>query len=449
MKVVIIGGAASGMTIASRIRKLSKETEVIVLQKEKYVSLGACGLPYFVANEDVSEDELLVRTIDEFAEQNITIHPESTVIKIDPETKKVIYLNNNKENELAYDKLVIATGAMPIVPSFINVNNKNIFTLTRLEDAVSLKEKLNDKSIKKVAIIGSGFIGLEAVEMVLKYNKTVILVEKSVELSSKVFDTEISSLLEQELLNNNVVIYKDCALNGIKENNNSLILGFENKEDIEVDLAILAVGFKPATDFLSNSGIKMLANGAVIVDRHGRTNIENIYACGDCATSFNKLTKENSYTPLATIARKFAKVVADDILDIESEFAGHIQSSIVKSFAAEMASCGLNEKVAKDLGYEVKTVFIKDKDHPSYYPNPTLLALKLVINRKTNTLLGAQMYGSNLSVLRINFLISLIWNQIELNKSLSQIDLVYSPPFSRVVDIFHIALEKYLKESNE
>ncbi len=142
MKVVIIGGATSGMTIASRIRKLSKETEVIVLQKEKYVSLGACGLPYFVANEDVSEDELLARTIDEFAEQNITIHPESTVIKIDPETKKVIYLNNNKENELAYDKLVIATGAMPIVPSFINVNNKNIFTLTRLEDAVSSKRKV-------------------------------------------------------------------------------------------------------------------------------------------------------------------------------------------------------------------------------------------------------------------------------------------------------------------
>lgn len=449
MRVVIIGAAASGMTIASRIRKLSKETEIIVLQKEKYVSLGACGLPYFVANEEVSENDLLARTIEEFSEQNIIIYPNSTVNKVDSENKEVYYVSNNKQHSLSYDKLVVATGAKPIVPSFATVNNKNIFTLTRLEDAVSLKDKLKDKSIKKVAIIGSGFIGLEAAEMVAKHNKTVILVEKASMLASKVFDNEISELLEKELLKNNVTIYKNCALTNLSENGNSLTLSFDNNTQFEVDLVIFAIGFKPATEFLNDSGLKMLSNGAIVVNNQGRTNIENIYSCGDCATSLNKLTNENGYTPLATIARKFAKVVADDILGIKNEFVGHIQSSIVKSFDAELASCGLNENSAKALGYDIKTVFIKDKDHPGYYPNPTLLALKLIVNKQTNTLLGAQMYGSNLSVLRINFLISLIWNQIKLDKSLAQIDLVYSPPFARVVDIFHIAIEKLLKENNK
>lgn len=446
MKIVIIGGAASGMTVASRLKKADKKAQIIVIQKEKYVSLGACGLPYFVANPSLKPTDLLARTVEQFVEQDILVYSESVVKKIDAENQKVWYEKNNQLLELDYDKLVISTGAKPIVPPIKGIDLPNIFTLTRLEDATELKEKLKDKNIKKVAVIGSGFIGLECCEMLEHFNKEIVLIEKTSRLNQRVFDQEITDLLEQNLIKNNVEIIKENGLKSITQaKDKRLSLTLDQNEEIEVDLIILAIGFRPATEFLKDTKLEMLGNGAIVVDKHGRTNLKNIWSCGDCATVYHKITNQITYTPLATVARKFAKVVADDILNVNSEFVGTLQTAILKVFESELVATGVNETLAKELGYDIKTIFIKDADHPSYYPNPTPLALKLILNKKTNTLIGAQMYGSNLSVLRINFLISLIWNQIEINQELTQVDLPYSPPFSRVVDIIHIALEKLIK----
>ncbi|UWD34658.1 FAD-dependent oxidoreductase [Mycoplasma cottewii] len=448
MRVVIIGGAASGMTVASRIKKLSNQTEVIVIQKEDYVSLGACGLPYFVGNKDLQPNNLLARSVEQFSEQNIVIHTKSVVEKIDDQNKKIWYRKDDNLIELSYDKLVISTGAKPIVPPVKGIELDNIFTLTRLEDGIKLKEKLQNDSIKKVAVIGSGFIGLECLEMLAEFNKEITLIEKESQLNKRIFDKEITDLLEENLIKNNINIIKNNGLAYFeKSDSNNINIVLENNSKLEVDLVILAIGFRPATQFLNDSNIEMLKNGAIVVDNKGRTNLADIWSCGDCATSIHRITKQNTYTPLATVARKFAKVVADDILTIDNQYQGTLQTAIVKSFDSELASTGINESTAKELNYEYKTVFIKDYDHPSYYanPNPTPLALKLILNTKTNTLIGAQMYGSNLSVMRINFLISLIWNEIKIDNSLTQIDLPYAPPFSRVVDIIHIALEKLLK----
>lgn len=446
MRVVIIGGAASGMTVASRIKKLSNQTEVIVIQKENYVSLGACGLPYFVSNKNLQPNNLLARSVEQFNEQNIVIHTNSVVEKIDDQSKKIWYRKDDNWIELSYDKLVITTGAKPIVPPVKGIELDNIFTLTRLEDGIKLKEKLQNDSIKKVAVIGSGFIGLECLEMLAEFNKEITLIEKESQLNKRVFDKEITDLLEENLIKNNINIIKNNGLAYFeKSDSNNINIVLENNSKLEVDLVILAIGFRPATGFLNDSNIEMLKNGAIVVNNKGRTNLADIWSCGDCATSIHRITKQNTYTPLATVARKFAKVVADDILGIDNEYQGTLQTAIVKSFDSELASTGINESTAKELNYEYKTVFIKDYDHPSYYQNPTPLALKLILNTKTNTLLGAQMHGSNLSVMRINFLISLIWNEIKIDDSLTQIDLPYAPPFSRVVDIVHIALEKILK----
>ncbi|WP_434333571.1 CoA-disulfide reductase [Mycoplasma capricolum subsp. capricolum] len=446
MRIVIIGGAASGMTVASRLKKSQKDAKIIVIQKEKYVSLGACGLPYFVANPILKPNDLLARSVEQFIEQDILVYNESIVKKIDSDNQKIWYEKENQLYELDYDKLVITTGAKPIIPPIEGIDLPNIFTLTRLEDATDLKEKLKDQNIKKVAVIGSGFIGLECCEMLEHFKKEIVLIEKTNRLNQRVFDQEITDLLEQNLVKNNVQIIKNNGLKSIvKTKENRLNLVLDQDQQLEVDLVILAIGFKPATEFLKDTKIQMLANGAIVVDKHGRTNLKNIWSCGDCATVYHKVTNQITYTPLATVARKFAKVIADDILNVKSEFVGTLQTAILKVFDSDLVATGVNEALAKELKYDIKTIFIKDFDHPSYYPNPTPLALKLILNKKTNTLIGAQMYGSNLSVLRINFLISLIWNQIEINQELSQVDLPYSPPFSRVVDIIHIALEKIIK----
>lgn len=275
MRIVIIGGAASGMTVASRLKKASKDAQIIVIQKEKYVSLGACGLPYFVANPSLKPNDLLARTVEQFLEQDILVYNESIVKKIDPDQQKVWYEKDNQLLELEYDKLVITTGAKPIIPPIKGIDLPNIFTLTRLEDATELKEKLKDQNIKKVAIIGSGFIGLECCEMLEHFNKEIVLIEKTSRLNQRVFDQEITDLLEQNLVKNNVQIIKENGLKSITQTkDNKLNLSLDQDQQIQVDLVILAIGFRPATEFLKDTKIEMLNNGAIVVDKHGRTNLK-------------------------------------------------------------------------------------------------------------------------------------------------------------------------------
>ncbi|QHX36511.1 CoA-disulfide reductase [Spiroplasma sp. BIUS-1] len=443
MKTLIIGGSATGMGVAARLRRNDPNMEITVIQDKDYVSLGACGLPYFVANNFDNKNNLIARTIEEFKNNEIKVISNSKVKSIDFKSKKAFY-NDQFEQ---YDNLVIAVGAKPIVPNIKGVEADNVFTLTTLEDGVNLKEKMmNDKNINKVAIIGAGFIGLEMSETFSELNKEVYLLEMESKVMIKTFDEEISELLESKLKEKKINTLLGEQLVEIKSKDNkvsSIVL--KSGKEIEVDAVLLSVGFQPNTQFLKDSELEMNERGTIIVNFKGETNIENVYSAGDCAVSKSYIDNQDIYSPLATVASKFSKVIADNISGKENEYVGSIQSAILRLFDLEVARTGLTEKMAQDKNIKFKSVFIKDKDHTNYTPNQKDIYLKLIMNSETREIIGAQMAGSNNSVLRIYGLAALIWQKAKVNNSLEQIDLPYAPPFSRSVDIIHIALSKLNK----
>ncbi|AGR40973.1 CoA-disulfide reductase [Spiroplasma taiwanense] len=444
MRTIIIGGSATGMGVAARLKRNLPDSEIIVFQEKKYVSLGACGLPYFVANNFTDENILIARTKDDFEKTGIKIYSNINVNTVDFENKKVFFNNQ----QLEYDNLVIAVGAKPIIPNIKGINGKSVFTLTTLEDGIMLKKKMEeDNKIKKIAVIGAGFIGLEMCETFRELNKEVYLIEMEKRISSKAFDEEFSDLILEKLNQKSINVLLNHQVSEILLNTNDEVNGIllKNGEKINVDAVLMAVGFKPNTEIFNNSKLAINSKGAIIVNTKGETNISSVYSAGDCTTSKNYLTDEDIYSPLATVASKFARVIADNISGRNENFVGSIQSAMIRIFDLEVARTGLSENDAKERNINFKSVLIKDKDHTAYTTNQKDLYLKIIMNNDSKEIIGAQMAGSNNSILRINALSALIWQKAKLDSVLEQIDFAYAPPFSKTTDIVHIAMSKLKK----
>ncbi|AGM25115.1 CoA-disulfide reductase [Spiroplasma chrysopicola] len=448
MKTIIIGGAALGMGVAARLKRNDPTMEIVVYQKHDYVSLGACGLPYFVADNFQDPDKLIARQISQFEEIGIIIRQNSQVIKLDSKNKMITFLDENQvEKTDFYDEVVIATGARPIVPNIINVKHPKVFTLTTLEDGVRFKKALaTDQTIQKVVVIGAGFIGLEMCETLRHLQKDVTLIEMASNVVAKQYDEEISALIKAELIRNDVEVLLEQQVTEVLVNDKQLVgVKLASGNLVSCDAILLSVGFIPNTSFLQETGLKMLANQAIVVNEQGQTNLDHVWSGGDCATSKNYLTGEDIYSPLATVASKMARVIADNICGKPAKFVGSLQTAIIRVFGVEAVRTGLTTVEAVSKGYDIKNVMIKDKDRTHYVPNQADLTLKLIYDQKNQIILGAQMVGSNQAVLRIYGLVAIIWNKVKVDSILEQLDLPYAPPFSRTTDIIHIAISKLLK----
>ncbi|ATZ16077.1 NADPH-dependent 2,4-dienoyl-CoA reductase/sulfur reductase-like enzyme [Entomoplasma freundtii] len=443
MKIVLIGGSTSSMTVAARLRRLHADWEIIVYQKESYVSFGACGLPYYLGKHFDDYQRMLVRSIEDFAKANIQIKPSTKVTKIDP-NKKTIYFetSDGQQNTDTYDQLFIGVGAEPVMPKIPGIEAPNVFPFTRLEDAFGLKKLL--PKVKKVSIIGSGFIGLETVEALGNLGYEISLIEAQPRLMARVFDQEMTELIDEELSLKNIRVFNNDSLVEIvtDDQGQAIKLKLASGQEVETDAVIMAIGIRPATHFLKNTDLEMINNGALVVDRRGSTNLKDIWSCGDCATSLNRVTGKNDYLALATVARKFAKVVANNMSGLKTQYAGQLQTAIIKVFDLECARTGLSEAEAKAYGYDFKSLIIKDKDRTDYVKHQKPLTLKVIMDKKSQTLIGAQIVGYNSAILRIDALIPLIWSRTKVDNELEQLDLPYAPPFSRPVDIINIALSK-------
>lgn len=441
MKTIIIGGSATGMGVAARLRRNDPNAEIVVYQEKSYVSLGACGLPYFVAGNFDNENNMIARTIPAFEENGIKIVPSTQVFKVDFNTKEVFF-DNKKDT---YDKLVIATGAKPYIPALDGVGLKNIFTLTSLEDGVNVKKTMADPAIKTVAVIGAGFIGIEMAEALKDLKKNVHLIELEDRILPKAFDTEFSEMIKEKLLANKINVHLQAKVTQFTGDQkvNDVIL--EGGQKLEVDAVILALGFRPNTEIFRNTSLKLADNGAIIIDQTGKTSVEDVFSGGDAATSTDYLTGQQVWSPLATVASKFARVVADNIANKPAKFVGSIKSAVVRAFDWGFARTGLGEQEAINHGFQVNKVLIKDKDQTNYVPGQQDLYLKIIVDAKTKQILGAQMAGAVKSMQRINTLAALIWAKACVDDALEQIDLIYAPPFARSVDILHIALGKLNK----
>lgn len=439
MKVIIIGGIAAGMSAAAKFRRLDKDAQVTVYEKTPIVSFGACGLPYFVGGFFDNEKQMIARSPEKFRETGININVECEVLSVDTNNKKIT-VKNLKTGEIfedSYDKLMIATGASAIIPPIKNFNIDNVHTLKSMEDGKILKEKMKDENIKKVAIIGAGFIGLEAVEAAREYNKEISVFQLEDRILKEVFDKEVTDLLEEELKNKGINLYLNSKVVEFKGENKIVKVVTEN-EEIEADLVILATGVKPNTSFLKDTGINMLKNGAIVVDNEGKTSIENIYSAGDCATVTHILKPEPTYIPLATVANKFGRIVGENLGGKNLKYEGSLGSACIKVLDIEAGRTGLTENEAKNLGISYKTVFVTDKNQTDYYPGQESISIKLIYDANSKVILGAQVVGKKDAVQRTNALAVAIYAKLT-TEQLGMMDFCYSPPFARTWDVLNRA----------
>lgn len=437
MRVIIIGGTAAGMSAAAKLRRVNRDVEIVVYEKRDYVSFGACGLPYYVGNFFESTNNMIARTKEQTIASGIDVLTQHEVVDIDVNTKKIVAKNllTGKEINDNYDKLMIATGASPIIPQIKNINLKNVFTLHSMEDGIALKKAMEDPELKKVAIIGAGFIGIEIVEAAKQYGKEIHVFQREDRILNIPFDKEVTDLLEAELLNHNVTLSLSSTVTELKgiEKVEGVVVG---NDIFEADIVVLAVGVKPNTEFLANTGIEMNKNSAIIVNNKGETSIEDIYAAGDCATVPHML-QENSYIPLATSANKLGRIVGENLGGLNSTYQLTLGSSCIKVLDMEAGRTGLSEEDAKKLGINYSTKFISDMNQTDYYPGQEKIYVKVIYDKVSKVLLGGQVVGKKDAVQRVNVVATAIYNKMTTTE-LGMLDLCYAPPFARTWDVLNV-----------
>lgn len=439
MKVIIIGGVAAGMSAAAKFKRLSPKDDVVVYEKGDIVSFGACGLPYYVGGFFEDSREMIARTPEQFRESGVEIHTKHEVIDVDFPGKKlkVKNLTTGEILEESYDKLMIASGARAIIPPIKNINLENVVTLKSMDDGNKLRELMASEEYKKVAIIGAGFIGLEAVEAAKNRGKEVTVVQLQDRVLQEVFDKDITDILEAEIREHDVnLLLGETVLELIGDGKVSKVR--TDKREFEADIVILATGVKPNTDFLKSDEIKMLRNGAIVVDSYGRTSVEDVYSAGDCATINNLITGKEAYVPLATGANKLGRIVGENLAGQNNSFQGSMASSCIKVMNMEAARTGLSEKEVLDLGFNYKTKFITDMNQTSYYPGRERIYVKLIYDAHTKVILGGQVAGYKDAVQRCNVLAACIYAKMTTDQ-LGMLDLCYSPPFARTWDVLNVA----------
>ena len=438
MKVVIVGAVAAGMSAAAKLKRIKPDYEVVVYEKTDIVSFGACGLPYYVGDFFHDPNMMIAREKSKFIESGIDLKTFKEVIDVDT-LEKTLTIKDALSGEIFidnYDKLMIATGASSIMPS-LDKSYDNLTTLKDMNDGIKLKELISKEENKNIVIIGAGFIGIETIEAAKKLNKNIHLIGRSNRILSKVFDKEITDLLEEELRKNNIHLHLNETIQKyIGEENITKVI--TNKSEIDCDIVVMAIGVKPNTSFLENTNIKMLSNGAIIVDECGRTSVEDIYAAGDCATIKNLVTNEDMYVPLATGANKLGRIVGENLGGINSYYPGSLASSCIKVLDMEAAVTGLTEERAKALNLDFKTKCITNYNQTHYYPGREKLLIKLIYDAKTKVILGGQIAGYKDAVQRANVLATAITAKMT-TEQLGMLDLCYAPPFATTWDALNVA----------
>lgn len=439
MKVIIVGGVAAGMSAAAKLKRANKEAQITVYEKSRHVSFGACGLPYFVGNFFEDSQKMIARTVEQFNASGITVNIEHEVLNVDTDNKCITVKNllTGETFTDTYDKLMIATGASAIIPPIKNVDLKHVYTLKSMEDGEALKHAMQNEALKRVAIVGAGFIGLEVVEAAKQYGKEVHVFQLNDRVLVDTFDKEITDLLEEELRAHDVHLHLSQTVTELV-GDEAVTQIKTNDETFDVDIVVLTAGVRPNTSFLKDTKIEMLRNGALVIDHEGRTSIEDIYAAGDCASINHILKPEPAYIPLATVANKMGRIIGENLAGAHHTFNGSLASACLKVMNLEAGRTGLSEQEAMNLGINYKTVFITDMNQTSYYPGQSKINVKLIYNADTKVILGGQIVGRKDAVQRVNVLATAIFAGLTTDQ-LAMLDLCYAPPFARTWDVLNIA----------
>ncbi len=455
MKIVIIGGVAAGPKVASKIHRLLPETEVTIIEKGDLLSYSGCGLPYYVSGVVKNQTELLSTAVKEVRDpvffqnvKNVIVLNRTEAIKVDRDNKKVRIknLSSNNESWINYDKLVLATGAFPSKAPVDGINLKNIFTLHGVHDAEGIKAFLSSNKAQDVVIVGGGLIGVETTEALVARGCRVTIIEEMPQILT-LLDKEIAKLVEQCLENKGVKILTNTKLKFFHKPDKKETIGDDNtlflheskiyvitdKETIPADMVILATGVKPQVKLAKDSGLEIGVTGAIKVNEKMMTSDPNIYAAGDCAESYDAIKGTPLYLPLGSLANKEGRVAAINICGGNESMPGVVGSTTCKVFDYCVAKTGYTEKYAKEQGFDVVCSLTAGPDKEHFMPDVKMLMLKLIVDKASRKILGAQAVGESDGYNKIDIVSAAISANMTIDQ-LSGVDFCYAPSFSLAID---------------
>ncbi len=434
MKIVVIGAVAGGTSAAAKARRNDAEAEIIIFEKDTYISYSGCGLPYYIGNKITDRAQIVPRNADFFKKKyNIDIFTEHEVLDINPEGKilTVKDLKSGETFEENFDKLLISTGAKPSIPNIPGIDNENVFFLRNVQSADRIKSFITKNNPKKALIIGSGFIGLEMTENIKELGIDVTMIEYAPQVMPSM-DKDMASYIEKYLRDKGVELILGDSVTSISGNFPYTKISLKSGREIMADFVIAAAGIEPSAELALKAGIKTGESGAIKVNRKMQTNFKNIYACGDCAESYSVITGKNIYRPLGSTANKTGRIAGDAMTGGSLEFRGILGTGIFKVFDLTVASTGLTEKEALKEGYEVIAVQVKKPDKQPYFGGEDMV-IKAVADKNTKKLLGVQIVGKNGVDKRIDIFVTAITFGADVS-DLYHLDLAYAPPFSSAKD---------------
>jgi len=449
-RLIVIGGVAAGMSAAAKAKRVNPDVQAVVYERGPHISYGACGMPYFIAGDVADYRSLLARTPEQMAKQGLEVHVRHEVTAIDPQARTVTVrdVERGREFDQGYDKLVIATGARPAQPPLPGLDLKGVFVLRSLEEGRALRRFLVEGEgprPQRAIVLGGGYIGVEMAETFRRLGLEVKVAIRSGQVMRASLDDEVRDLVEAELTRQGVEIVagEPIAFKGGRQLEAVVVRDGDRSGEGEerrypCDVALLGIGVRPEVALARTAGVALGATGAIATDDHMRTNLPDVYAAGDCAEAFHLVTGEPDYVPLGSTANKQGRVAGTNVAGGEAAFGGVVGTMVVRAFELAVARTGLTAAQARALGYTVRAPMIKALDTPHYFPGAAPLYVKLVVDERSDRLLGGQIVGQRGVAKRVDVLATALHHRLTV-ADVQGLDLSYAPPFAPVWDPILVA----------
>jgi NADPH-dependent 2,4-dienoyl-CoA reductase/sulfur reductase-like enzyme/rhodanese-related sulfurtransferase len=440
MKVVIVGGVAGGATAAARIRRLDEQAEIVVFERSGYISYANCGLPYYIGGVIEDPEALTLQTPESFYARfrvQMRVHHEVTAIHPERKTVSVRALDSGEEFEESYDKLLLAPGAKPTQPRLPGLGLDKLFTLRTVEDTFRIKSYLQKAKPRSAILAGGGFIGLELAENLRELGMEVTIVQRPKQLMNP-FDADMAALLHSEVRRHGVRLALGLTVEGFAEKDGGVDVLVQDAPPLHADMVVLAIGVTPDTHLAREAGLALGMKDSILVNDRMETSVPDIYAVGDAVQVRNFVTGQDALIALAGPANKQGRIAADNICGGDSHYLGSQGSSVLKVFDLTAAVTGISEAAAQKAGIETDKVVLSPMSHAGYYPGGKIMTMKVVFEKGTLRLLGAQIVGYEGVDKRIDVLATVIRAGLDA-PALTELDLAYAPPYSSAKDPVNMA----------
>lgn len=436
MRVLIIGGVAAGTKTAAKLKREDRSAEVTVITKDKDISYAGCGLPYYVGGFIESRDELIVNTPQKYAGlTGVEVRVGKEAIALDPDKKQITIrdVDTDEEEVCSYDKLVLTVGASPAALPIEGTEKQGVFKMRTPDDAIAIRSYVEEKNVKKAVVIGAGFIGLEAAENLKAKGVQVTVIDFASQILPNIIDPEMAVYAKKHLLREGIRVITGTKAEAVL--GNEAVTGVKTSAGVlGCELLIMAAGIRPNTDFLEETGLKMF-KGTILVDNTMKTNLEDVYAAGDCAMVTNRLTGKPQWSPMGSSANMEGRTLAQVLAGKEKSYPGVLGTGVVKLPGLNIGRTGLTEEQAKAAGYDVITVVAPTDDKAHYYPDASFFITKMIADKTTHKLLGVQVFGPG-AVDKMVDIAVMGMNMGAVLEDFENADFAYAPPFSTAIHPF-------------